>query len=460
MLLVVNFLFQSCTHYGVSPELSKQTRVPLSNRDLTCHQVSDVLLSRDAQVWTKFFRNYDEIKEFASHFSGIRISEEEVETLIRSIANFPGADEEIEFLRRAVLYSRLLKDKAKYEEFWSALGSYQEKHTKKPKVLRDFLREEKYLARYENKLNRRYQDQAPVHGKEVIKRKIKIYERNYYQCLKGATDPSLLSKRVLQQSNRVAIAVTVGGMGSALVTYAATNYDLPKDKKWWFEIFFVIVTSMAMSYVNAKFILANPKLKPWSQRLPLVLGASAVEDIGVTALYKYLIGEPDEDLKKKLLALESDAEFKETLTKALEFIQRDSLYQKYEKASRDFLQHVSPTGEVTKLSDVNLGEVKWEEVDAELTQELFLEALTEYEYAGNKGPLSLGDEAYDRYAFHRLIDLIYQPSFLIAAMIMHKQLCRATNPKVGMLTAITTFMAINMATDALYFFSRRGLINQ
>lgn len=428
--------------------------------ELSCHEVADVFLSKDAQVWAKFFRNYEDIKEFARHFSGIRISEDEVSTLIRYIPELPRSDEEIEILRRAILYSRLLKKESKYDEFWSSLPIYKEARTKQPKVLREFLREEKYLARYEKDLIKRDKGKFHPHNSEVIKRKIKIYERNYYQCLKGATDPSLLSKKVLQQSNRVAIAVTLGGMGSALVTYAATNYDLPKDKKWWFEIFFVIVTSMAMSYVNAKFILANPKLKPWSQRLPLVLGASAVEDVGVTALYKYLVGEPDQDIKQKLVALESDAEFKETLTRALEFIQKDSLYQKYEKASRQFLQKVSPGGEATKLSEVDLSRVNWDEVDAELTQELFLEALGDYEYASRKGPLSLGDEAYDRYAFHRLIDLIYQPSFLIAAMIMHRQLCRATNPKVGMLTAITTFMAINMATDALYFFSRRGLISQ
>ncbi len=460
LVLILNFLLMSCSNLGLAPDHSRHSRVPLSATDLSCHEIADVMLSRDAQIWSLFFRNFDDIKDFSNHFSGIRISEEEVSTLIKYIPDFPKDDEGIELLRRATLYSRILKDEKKHSEFWSALAHYREDPTKTPKELKEFLREDKYLTRYEKKLNSQYKNKPLAKKEDVIKRKIKIYERNYYQCLKGATDPSLLTKRVMQQSNRVAIAVTIGGMGSALVTYAATNYDLPKDKKWWFEIFFVIVTSMAMSYVNAKFILANPKLKPWSQRLPLVLGASAVEDIGVTALYKYLVGEPDEDIKHKLATLENDPEFKATLAKALEYIERDSLYQKYEERAKKFISQVSPEGDLKKMSEVELASVNWDQVDPDLTQELFLEALTDYEYSEAKGPLSLGEESYDRYAFHRLIDLIYQPSFLVAAMIMHKQLCRATNPKMGMVTAITTFMAINMATDALYFFSRRSLINQ
>lgn len=455
-LLALTFTLNGCSSYGPGAV----SRTPLSQMEDNCVEAANCLLSPTYHAWKTELGESDKARLYAAQFDGTKIKTSEIGVISRYLSPLPDDLQEIAKLRRALLLSRTIKDDSAKNDFWLAYSQFDSTEKIKNKHLKVFVKEEKFLKKYESRLSKQIAAKKYPNRDAVLHAKMRIFERNYYQCLQGATDPSLLTKTVIEQSNRVAIAVTIGGMGSAMVTYAATNYDLPKDKKWWFEIFYVIVTSMAMSYVNAKFILANPKLKPWSQRLPLVLGASAVEDIGVTALYAYLVGDPNADVAEKLEQLEHDPEFKETLKAALEYISKDELYHKYEDAAKRFLTKAAPGKENIKLSEVELSEVNWSDVDADLTRELFVEALTDYEYEQQKGPLNLGDEAYDRYAFHRLIDLIYQPSFLIAAIIMHKQLCRAINPKVGMLTAITTFMAINMASDALYFFSRRGLINQ
>lgn len=459
-MLALTFFLNSCSHYQERPVAHNPSRVPLSSQAQSCHEAAGTILSPALRAWSEHLETHQLAVEYTKHFDGLRVKNEEIELMGRYLHPFPSELAEIEKLRRALLFTRTIKDEEKRSEFWLAFSALDDQQKVTNKHVKTFLKEEKFLKKYEARLSKKIEAKKYPNKETVLHSKMRIFERGYYQCLQGATDPSQLTKKVIAQSNKVAIAVTVGGMGSAMVTYAATNYDLPKDKKWWFEIFYVIVTSMAMSYVNAKFILANPKLKPWSQRLPLVLGASAVEDIGVTALYSQLVGDPHKDIQEKLEKLEEDPEFKKALKEALEYISKDHLYHKYESAAKNFLTKVSPDGKETKLTEVELEQVDWSTVDPDLTRELFVEALTDYEYEQQKGPMSIGNEEYDRYAFHRLIDLIYQPSFLIAAIIMHKQLCRAINPKLGMLQAISTFMAINMASDAVYFFSRRALINQ
>src|SRR5690606_26790101 len=100
-------------------------------------------------------------------------------------------------------------------------------------------------------------------------------------------------------------------------------------------------------------------------------------------------------------------------------------------------------------------------LDIELGQDMFLEALAEQEYEQNMGPLSLGmGVSSDRYAFHRMLDIVYVPINIQLGLIMNHQICMSADPKVGMLKAVTTFMLGKMVMDSFYFWSRRQSIGQ
>lgn len=445
--------------------------------EMNCFELMRNLSTPAPKIWHRLSADPMVVYKYDRHFRFMNLTEVEATWIKSNFLVVKDDDQFMQGLRSGLLFARTLSDNHR-PQFLKKLPLWikDQTQTKHPE-LRRFLHHYKKVQKYENQIYKKEysklkKDLEPIRvlrSKKIAMEKARIYERNYYRCMNAVSDPKQVTAEGAKRAKTVAMAITFGGGASAMITYAATNYDLPKDKAWWSEIAFVIVTSMAMGYVNARWILANPKLKMWTQRFPLVLGASAIEDIGVTALWTELLGTPppgDEEIQ----ALLKDEKFQALLQQMVAYFEKENLFQKHLSILQEWVKFYELNDDD---SSENESAVQWEEdetldltgfdpaeLDEEFTRDLIIGAMAEYEYHQDKGPLSLGSEDYDRYAFHRGLDLIYQPAFIIASMLMYNTMCVTPNPKLGVIKAIGLFMAINIAADALYFVGRRGLINQ
>jgi hypothetical protein len=464
--LIFLLTFEAC-----APMPSQNSRSLSSEVSLSCEQLVERIIAPSRVFWDEFGLGPAQLLRYKRAFKETALTHTEREWVRSLTQTLPEDDELAKELRSSILFARSLPDSQR-PKFLDDFRKYWPSHPKLKESLafKKFKRHQKRVLAYEKKienkefknLTKRNASDAKERAHQVALYKSRLYEKNYFQCMNAVSDPKSVSAAGLKNANKVAWAITVGGAASALVTYGATNHDLPKDERWWSEIAYVIVTSMAMSYVNAKFILANPKLKMWSQRLPLVIGAGAVEDIGVTALWSVLIGEEDPSWEK-IEQLQKDPKFQEYLKEMLVIIEKERLYEKHQAGALSFLTSVETDKEgvmTGAFSKIDPASVDMNSIDDTATRELFLEAYSELEYLQGEGRMKLGGPTEDRYTYNRLIDFIYQPSFLLASALMYQQLCSAANPKMGMFTAISTFMAINIATDALYFYGRREMIDQ
>ncbi len=446
--------------------------------ELNCFELMRNLATPAPKIWQRMSADPMVVYKYDRHFRFMNLSEAEANWIKSNFLVVKDDDQFMQGLRSGLLFSRTLSDNHR-PQFLNKFPLWLRDQTQnKHPELRRFLHHYKKVQKYENqiykkeysKLEKEIEPLRVLRSKKIAMEKARIFERNYYRCMNAVSDPKQVTAEGARRAKTVAMAITFGGGASALITYGATNYDLPKDKAWWSEIAFVIVTSMAMGYVNARWILANPKLKMWTQKFPLVLGAAAIQDIGVTALWTELLGTPppgDEEIQ----ALLKDEKFQDLLQEMVAFFEKENLFQKHLSILQDWVKFLeladndNDNGEGSEESweldeTQDLTDFDPEELDEEFTRDLIIQAMAEYEYHQDKGPLSLGSEDYDRYAFHRGLDLIYQPAFIIASMLMYNTMCATPNPKLGVVKAIGLFMAINIAADALYFVGRRGLINQ
>ena len=481
-ILILSFSFNSCTR---APLQSFPDRIPATAIERVspvsaggCYELMRGFLPEAQDVWFLLSSDPKVITAYNRQFRHARLDQFEKDWLLANIKELPDDDEFRRKLRSAIFYARTLSPQLKME-FYDHLAPWVQTGQKyNSSSMRRFLRHYARVTKFEKQMYEvEMRKLIHIPERDRIRRssktafeKTRLYEQGYYRCMNAVADPKQVSKEGLKRANTVALGITFGGAGSALVTYGATNYDQEKDAAWWGEIAFVIVTSMAMGYVNSKWILANPKLSMWTQRFPLVMAASAVEDIGVTALWTELLGKepPTHEEVKKLLA---DEKFQEQMQAFLLWLETQSdfeaqvdkisaLFQFYQAEQTEQTEQTEQAEQDDSAAEETLLTFDPEQIDIEETMGHLVSALSEYEYEQKKGVLSLGSEDYDRYAFHRGIDLIYQPAFIIASSLMYGSLCANPNPKVGLVKAISIFMAINLAADGLYFVSRRGLINQ
>lgn len=447
LLFSLCLLLQSCSTgpAQISPRSPAQYSVALS-----CSEILRSLPEVSPSIWHQLTDDPQLIYKYNRDFRYLDLTDAEKNWLVGQIKEIPDDDDFRRKLRSAILYARTLSGRQNLDFYAHLTPWVKSDQAEESAVMARFLRHYNRVIRFEQQIYdkelKKLAYEPPAvriqRSRKVAFEKARLYERNYYRCMNAVADPSQVTAEGLRRANTVALGITFGGAASALVTYAATNYDLEKDKDWWTEIAFVIVTSMAMGYVNSKWILANPRLSLWTQRFPLVMAATAAQDVGVTALWNQLLGTepPGHEEVKRLLA---DEKFQEKLAAFMEWLEGHPTFEEHFARMSEFLEGVDP-----------------DELDVERTLDLFVQALSDYDYESSRGRMSLGSEDYDRYAFHRGMDLIYQPAFIIASQLMYNSMCVNANPKVGMLKAIGLFMAINIATDGLYFVGRRGLINQ
>lgn len=314
-------------------------------------------------------------------------------------------------------------------------------------------------------------NQFIAHKKKVDAKKIKIvktldtgaveksllYEKLYYSCktqVKAA--PTAADYR---QAKRLTYALTAGALGSSIATYSAVHWEEEKNSKWFNELYFSLGITFALSFFGGKFILANPNLKAWTVKMPVSYLNNAVTDGLVSGVaYGYLFKTDDKELDKKIKQLQDDPKAQEKLEELIKIAQEKGLFEKHFKNSQSFLKDKT-TNKSVDLK--NFGrEITFEDIDMEASRDLLIEALAEKAYREKAGPLSVGSEGKDRYAFHRIYNLLSAPTNIGMTIMMYNQMCMATDPNKGFMKAVGLYLGASIIMDAVYFEGKKDLINQ
>lgn len=290
-------------------------------------------------------------------------------------------------------------------------------------------------------------------------------EGKIYRSLSLKCSNKGISSTTPEQAKLLTKAFTAGSIGSAVATYSFINWDREKDGRWYGELGWTLFWASLFGFINGKYVFANPNLKPWLHRLPLTFVVAASEDALISSLYSpvfnALFGDKSEENLQKLKELQDDPKAQKMMSELYEVMEKNGLFEKYEKEMAALFSKRNEHGELVPMTMEEIQNLDPAELDIELGQDMFLEALSQQEYEQNMGPLSLGMGASsDRYAFHRMLDIAYVPINIQLGLIMNHQICMSANPKTGMLKAVTTFMLGKMVMDGFYFWSRRQAIGQ
>ncbi len=293
-------------------------------------------------------------------------------------------------------------------------------------------------------------------GGEDAFAKSEFFEKLYYSCktqIKAAPNPADIS-----QAKRMTYALTAGALSSSTITYAAVHWDEEKNNKWYNELAFSLAITGTLSFIGGKLVLSDPKLSPWTGKMPLTYASKAFSDGFISGIYGYLFNTSNSEVEKKVNEILNNPESKEELEELLSIAKEKKLFEKHLKDSQNKI-----LDKKTNLPlDIKNGvqSLTLDDIDLEETREVFIEAMVERIYQENAGPLSVGSPSLDRYSYHRLYSLASVPAEIGVSIMMYNQLCMTKNPKEGFLKAMGLYMGVSLLFDALYFKARKDLINQ
>lgn len=290
-------------------------------------------------------------------------------------------------------------------------------------------------------------------------------EGKIYRSLSLKCSNKSISTTTPEQAKLLTRAFTLGSIGSAVATYSFINWDKEKDGRWYGELGWTLFWASVFGFINGKYVFSNPNLKPWLHRLPLTFAVAAGEDALISAAYapvfSALFGENSEEKLKELEELQNDPKAKKIMGELVEIMIEKKLFDKYEKEMLALFSKTDSAGNKIPMTTEEIRDLDPSTLDIEAGQDMFLEAISQQEYEQGMGPLSLGySSSTDRYAFHRMLDVAYVPINIQLGLIMNYQICMSADPKIGMLKAVSTFMAGKMMMDTFYFWSRRQAIGQ
>lgn len=447
-----------------------QTFREISSREMSsCHDLVNFFLTPGAKILES--KVDPEARElYRDIFHDIFLLPDEKEILMAFNFKFPNDDQIAWRLKSFLLYSRTMFPEKKAEflpevakvfdnERYS-LDEGKEFAKFRRHNERNVRRRKSYQDREFRRLRRNHipAEEAIVTARRYAYDRQMPYERLYYACrnqVKTVDNPK-------SEAKMLTYAITVGGVLSAASTYTFVNWDKEKDKKWWTDIGNTIVWSLIINFGAGK-ILSNPA---WGPVKKLLAGIAAQYgfDAVVSTSYWYFSSETDEEKLAKLQEIQNSEDFQEIKTEMFRLMEEQGMMEKYQQEMKNLVVKVRGDGvsgpmSTEPLTEEEISQLSMDEMDHESTRLLFIEALSAYEYE-QKGVVfgGTGNPYHDRYVFHRALDFIYQPAFLVASMVMYKQICLNPNPKMGMLQAVGTFMATKLALDTAYFFNRDCLL--
>lgn len=443
-LIIINVASLILTSCGsLAPVQETSERAPAAA--LSCQEIAQAIISNDnkpdamktqLKAFVKLDLTDEEMSDFFKQFNDSNLSSRS-EDMFRSIFLYAKEDAEI---RRTL-----------FKEFYNELsGTGIDKDNK---IWNKFISHKKKVDAQREKMLAKEKTNA---GKIAAIEKSKIFEKLYYSCktqIKGTPTPD-----VLRQAKRLTFALTAGGLGATAMSYTAVHWEEEKNKKWFNELYFTLGLGVFFSIVGGKLILANPKLNPWTGKMPLAFLNNAISDVGVSGIYAFLFKADDSVLEAKLKALENDPDAQAKLKELVRIAEDENLIERnIQKVQSLFID--KKTGKTMESKNFD-HEAGVEDIDIEESREILLAGLAEQEYIEKSGLMKTGYPAVDRFSYHRIYNLLSVPTNIGLTILMHNQMCMSENPKTGFMKAVGIYMGASVVMDALYFQGRKEVINQ
>jgi hypothetical protein len=384
--------------------------------------------------FTKTSFNSSEKERFIKSFLDMKISAEEVEFILNVIPPNKLKENE-ELIKSYILYSRV-RQKMSRKKIYLRTKELFDSPQKQSRTVRKFYHYLKLKKKYENKLIRKFDSNVALGDKDMFLKKVekqtKAYEELLYSCRWN-------SKSMLKRNKRLIYTLTGSGIASATITYSYVNWDKEKDPrknpKWLGDLIYTQFVSMLWGLINNYAIYSNFNFHPWRQKLPISYLTIGIEDILSSQGYEKLFN-------GGLNKIDFQAIVKNSSDKILSLIKT--------KDNKSVLWHYQH-GNVVDFK---------KEIDLEITRANLLnfEAMkTSDDYQ----LINTGNIGWDRYIFHRGFDLVIAPASVIITSKIEKAICMNQHriDNLDILTA-ASFMTYRLITDAIYYFSRRKVINQ
>lgn len=443
-LIIINIVALFLSSCGtIQPYPEKGEREPATAQ--SCQEIAQAIIGSDKKpdamktelkAFVKLDLTDEEVSDFFKQFSDKNISSRD-EDMYRSIFLYAKED--------AVVRRNLFK------EFYNQeAGSGVDENNK---VWEKFAAHKKKVDEKKTKMLAKEKTDA---GKKAALEKSKIFEKLYYSCktqIKGPPTP-----QVLKQAKRLTFALAAGGLGATALSYTGVHWEEEKNKKWFNELYFTLGIGAVFTLIGGKLVLANPKLNPWTGKMPLAFLNNALSDAGVSAVYAFIFKQDDTELEKKLKALESDPEAQEKIQELIKIAEDNNLFEKNVKKVQEMFKD-KKTNTTMRAADLD-HPVTIDDIDFEESRELLLQGLAEQEYIEKSGMMKTGYPAVDRFTYHRIYNLLSVPTNIGMTILMHNQMCMAEDPKSGFMKAVGLYMGASILMDALYFKGRKEVINQ
>ncbi|MBC7427406.1 MAG: hypothetical protein H7336_02265 [Bacteriovorax sp.] len=429
----------SCSSFKSAERIPAAANLPCQEiiKEFFIDKKSDVMAT-ELKKYLKMDLNAEEVGTFFKEFSDAdaKLTDRQVETF-RAIFLYGKED--------AKIRQELLK------EFSSQMNGTPVDETNK--TWEKFAAHKKKVDAKKEKLIANEKTEA---GKAAAVEKGAIYEKLYYSCktqIKGKPTPV-----DLKYAKRLTYALTAGGLGSSIISYNVVHWDEEKNQKYFNELYFTLGIGVVLSFIGGKLVLANPNLNPWTGKMPMAFLSNAISDAGVSGIYAFMFKTKDTILEKKLQDLESDPEANKKLHELMVIAEENHLFEKHLKNTQDMFKDKNTDQSMNPAEFDHVATM--DDIDLDESRELLMSALAEQEYQEKSGVMKTGYAAVDRFTFHRIFNLMSVPSNIGLTILMHNQMCMSEDPKKGFMKAVGLYMGASILMDAMYFKSKKELINQ
>jgi hypothetical protein len=385
--------------------------------------------------------------------------------LFNNIALLPRTSKQIGLMKAYILYSRVYSKKKKermlnsypllftdyaksgensiFVRFWKTQKKFDDFEKKKRKeVLKDMIAKGERIDRKE--------------VKKIVKSRRETYSYQYLKCrhdsdgaLEGAQTSSALVKSMI-----------IGSQLTAMTSYSIVNWDKPKDSRWYSEFAYTQFMSYALCNINGKLLFSKMTLDPWKEKLPYAYLLMAGEDIVTSTAYDQIFSPSKDKLQNQLAQMSRKPDYPQQMKRLFSLLNNEKFKNKLLADLKGSL--VSTTGE-DLLPKLLKGDIDFvvDNLDNEKSQEVLLALLERDEYQKRRGTVfNTGDYGTDRYAYHRVFDLLSTPAGVMMSFLMYNRICMANNSRKGKVEAVLFYIVYRAINDYLYFDWRRGAVGQ
>jgi hypothetical protein len=403
----------------------------LNQKNLTTHKLKESLIASKL--------NQDHFMQLNSALKGKELSQSQIDELDKFIRYLQVESEET--IRLALtqlddLYSLNLENKI--------IKRYQ-KHLEK-------------VASYENKMQARLSEQYKKMNKgelsEQLENRAKAEARakakSYDDLLRSCKNRDDVEPHAAEAEKKFTKFILTFSTISTIGGFAVTHTDEENMTTWSKKLAYELGISVTFSWLQAK-VAVRPEYS-FMKKAGINFGASTGLDVIDSSIYDYLFSnEEEKEEVKKYAQTEEGKKYISELTNYLETKQVDTAFANRFEEFYDLREGAGPSDKIN-LKDLESQEQR-DDILKYVNGKMHQEGMSQW--------IDTGSAGIDRFIFHRGWDLISIPKSIVVSMAMYRLFCMAPiNPQKAKLLAASIMIADELYESFVFYYTRKGAINQ